>query len=51
MYGMNSSLPATATGLAYTGLNAGAAVLTAIGLFLMGVALIALVWPNGKVRP
>lgn len=56
MYGMNAAIPASGaalayTGLAYTGLNAGAALLTALGFMLIGVALVALARRGGKVRP
>jgi LPXTG-motif cell wall-anchored protein len=37
--------------LAYTGLNAGAGMLTALGISLIGVALIALVRRNPATRP
>jgi hypothetical protein len=56
MYGMNATLPASgaalaATGLAYTGLNIGAALLTALGVMLIGMALLALIRRDSKVRP
>lgn len=56
MYGMNAALPASGaalatTGLAYTGLDAGAALLTALGVMLIGVALLALVRRDSKARP
>lgn len=56
MYGMNATIPASgaalaSTGLAYTGLNAGAALLTALGIMLIGVALLALVRRDAKARP
>ncbi|WP_175417138.1 hypothetical protein [Arthrobacter sp. 24S4-2] len=53
MYGMNAALPASGTGaaLAYTGLNVGAGLLTALGIMLIGVAFLALARPGGKVRP
>ena len=53
MYGMNAAMPASGAGaaLAYTGLNVGAGLLTALGITLIGVALLALARPGGKVRP
>ncbi|MHA7210401.1 hypothetical protein [Arthrobacter sp. MDT1-65] len=53
---MNSTITAsgaalTSTGLAFTGLNIGAGLLTAFGMVLIGVALLALFRPDGKVRP
>ncbi len=51
MYGMNTMVPASGAALAYTGLNVGAGVLTALGILLIGAALIALVRPHRKVRP
>lgn len=57
MYGMNTMLPASGAALAYTGLNIGAGLLTALGVILIGVALVALVAlvslarRGGKVRP
>ena len=56
MYGMNATVPAAGaalavTGLAYTGLDVGAAVLTALGVMLIGVALLALLRRDSKVRP
>jgi hypothetical protein len=53
MYGMNAALPASGAGaaLAYTGLNVGAGLLTAFGIMLIGVALLALARRDGKVRP
>lgn len=52
MYGMTTTVPATgAAGLAYTGLNIGSSLLTAVGVMLIGVALLALLRKNSKVRP
>ncbi len=51
MYGMNASIPASGAALAYTGLNVGAGMLTALGIMLIGVALIALVRRNPAARP
>ncbi|MCU1519378.1 MAG: hypothetical protein JWQ75_4099 [Pseudarthrobacter sp.] len=51
MYGMNATAPAAGAALAYTGLNVGAGLLTALGCILIGVALIALLRRDGKVRP
>ena len=51
MYGMNTSIPASGAALAYTGLNAGAGLLTALGIMLIGVALIALVRRSPAARP
>jgi hypothetical protein len=53
MYGMNAALPASGTGaaLAYTGLNVGAGLLTALGIMLIGAAFLALARRGGKVRP
>ena len=51
MYGMNASIPASGAALAYTGLNVGAGILTALGIMLIGVALIALVRRNPATRP
>ncbi len=56
MYGMNSTLPASgaalaSSGLAYTGLNVGSTLLTALGVMLIGVALLALFRRDSKVRP
>jgi hypothetical protein len=53
MYGMNAAMPASRAGaaLAYTGLNVGAGLLTALGIMLIGVALLALARRSGKIRP
>ncbi|MET1086955.1 MAG: hypothetical protein ABWY04_07525 [Arthrobacter sp.] len=52
MYGVNTSIPASgAAALAYTGLNVGAGILTALGILLIGVALTALVRPSPAPRP
>jgi LPXTG-motif cell wall-anchored protein len=52
MYGMTTTVPATgAAALAYTGLNIGSSLLTALGVMLIGVALLALLRKNSKVRP
>jgi hypothetical protein len=51
MYGMNTTLPATGAALAYTGLNIGAGLLTALGILLIGVAMIALIRRNPAARP
>lgn len=52
MYGMNAALPASgAAALAYTGLNVGSSLLTALGVMLIGVALLSLLRKNSKVRP
>jgi hypothetical protein len=51
MYGMNTTLPASGAALAYTGLNVGAGVLTALGILLIGMALIALVRRHPAARP
>jgi hypothetical protein len=53
MYGMNAAMPASGAGaaLAYTGLNVGAGLLTALGILLFGVALLALARRSGKIRP
>jgi F0F1-type ATP synthase membrane subunit c/vacuolar-type H+-ATPase subunit K len=51
MYGMNTAIPASGAALAYTGLNVGAGLLTALGILLIGVALIALVRRNPSARP
>lgn len=51
MYGMNAAIPASGAALGYTGLNLGAALLTALGFMLIGVALVALARRGGKVRP
>jgi LPXTG-motif cell wall-anchored protein len=52
MYGMTITVPATgATALAYTGLSVGSSLLTALGIMLIGVALLALLRKNPTVRP
>lgn len=51
MYGMNTAVPASGAALAYTGLNVGAGLLTAMGIMLIGVALLALVRRSPNVRP
>jgi hypothetical protein len=51
MYGMKATLPTSGAALAYTGLNVGAGLLTALGIMLIGVALLALARPGSKVRP
>lgn len=57
MYGMNSALPAsgaaalTSIGLACTGLDVGSSLLTAFGVLLIGVALLALLRRDSKIRP
>lgn len=51
MYGMNATIPVSGAALAYTGLNVGTSLLTAVGLLMMGVALLSLLRRNGKVRP
>jgi LPXTG-motif cell wall-anchored protein len=56
MYGMNTALPASgaavgATGLAYTGLDVMSALLTALGVMLIGMALLGLVRRDNKARP
>ena len=53
MYGMNAAMPASGAGaaLAYTGLNVGAGLLTALGIMLIGTGLLALARRSGKVRP
>jgi hypothetical protein len=51
MYGMNTAIPASGAALAYTGLNVGAGLLTALGILLIGVALIALVRRSPSARP
>ena len=51
MYGMNTSIPASGAALAYTGLNVGAGLLTALGIMLIGSAMIALVRRNPAARP
>ncbi|MDR6507144.1 hypothetical protein [Arthrobacter oryzae] len=50
---MNAAMPASGAGaaLAYTGLNVGAGLLTALGIMLIGVGLLALARRSGKVRP
>ncbi|WP_458782331.1 LPXTG cell wall anchor domain-containing protein [Arthrobacter sp. D3-16] len=49
---MTTTVPATgAAALAYTGLNVGSSLLTALGIMLIGVALLALLRKNSKVRP
>ncbi|WP_306906630.1 hypothetical protein [Arthrobacter pascens] len=48
---MKASLPASGAALAYTGLDLGAGLLTAFGIILIGVALLALVRRDSKVRP
>ncbi|ACL40918.1 hypothetical protein Achl_2957 [Pseudarthrobacter chlorophenolicus A6] len=52
MYGMSTAVPATgAAALAYTGLNVGSSLLTALGVMLIGVAVLALLRKNPKTRP
>jgi LPXTG-motif cell wall-anchored protein len=52
MYGTTTAIPATgAAALAYTGLNADSSLLTALGVLLIGVALLALLRKESKVRP
>ena len=56
MYGMNTTLNAsaavmTSSGLAYVGLNIGATLLTVLGVALICVALVALFRPDSKARP
>lgn len=51
MYGMTTTIPASGAALAYTGLNVGANVLTALGVLLIGAALVALVRRNPAERP
>jgi LPXTG-motif cell wall-anchored protein len=51
MYGMNTAIPASGAALAYTGLNIGAGLLTALGILLIGAAMIALVRRNPAARP
>ena len=56
MYGMNTALPASgaslgAVGLAYTGLDVMSALLTALGVMLIGMALLGLVRRDNKARP
>ncbi|WP_426998427.1 hypothetical protein [Pseudarthrobacter sp. N5] len=48
---MNATIPASGAALAYTGLNVGAGLLTALGVLLIGVALMALARRGSKVRP
>ncbi|WP_152642518.1 LPXTG cell wall anchor domain-containing protein [Pseudarthrobacter chlorophenolicus] len=49
---MTTAVPATgAAALAYTGLNVGSSLLTALGVMLIGVACLALLRKNPKVRP
>jgi hypothetical protein len=51
MYAMNTAIPASGAALAYTGLNIGAGLLTALGILLIGAAMIALVRRNPAARP
>ncbi|BCW20214.1 LPXTG-motif cell wall anchor domain-containing protein [Pseudarthrobacter enclensis] len=52
MYGMTTAVPATgAAALAYTGLNVGSSLLTALGIMLIGVAVLSLLRKNSKARP
>lgn len=52
MYGMTTAVPATgAAALAYTGLNVGSWLLTALGIMLIGVAVLSLLRKNSKARP
>lgn len=51
MYGMNTAVPASGAALAYSGLNLGADLLTALGVLLIGVALVALARRNSATRP
>ncbi|MDQ0824646.1 putative oligopeptide transporter (OPT) family protein [Arthrobacter sp. B2I5] len=52
MYGMTATIPATgAAALAYTGLNVGSSLLTALGTALIGVALLSLLRKGSKVKP
>lgn len=48
---MTTTVPASGAALAYTGLNVGAGILTALGVILIGVALLALIRRSGSVRP
>ncbi|MCU1532831.1 MAG: hypothetical protein JWO49_2402 [Arthrobacter sp.] len=51
MYGMNAGIPVSGAALAYTGLNVGAGLLTALGIILIGVALVALARRSPTARP
>ena len=52
MYGMTTALPASgAAALAYTGLNVGSSLLTALGVMLIGVALLSLLRKGSRVKP
>jgi hypothetical protein len=51
MYGMNATAPAAGAALAYSGLNTGAYLLSALGILLIGVALVTLVRRSPAVRP
>jgi LPXTG-motif cell wall-anchored protein len=52
MYGTTTAIPSTgAVALAYTGLNVGSSLLTALGVLLIGVALLALLRKESKVKP
>ena len=52
MYGMTTAIPATgAAALAYTGLNVGSSLLTALGVALIGVALLTLLRRESNVKP
>ena len=52
MYGMTTAVPATgAAALAYTGLNVGSSLLTALGIMLIGVAVLSLLRKYSKARP
>lgn len=51
MYGMNTAIPASGAAFAYTGLNLGAGLLTALGIMLIGAALVSLVRRNPAARP
>ncbi|MBT2248066.1 LPXTG cell wall anchor domain-containing protein [Pseudarthrobacter enclensis] len=49
---MTTAVPATgAAALAYTGLNVGSSLLTALGIMLIGVAVLSLLRKNSKARP
>ncbi|MDQ0121021.1 hypothetical protein AB0280_01125 [Pseudarthrobacter sp902506025] len=49
---MTTGAPATgAAALAYTGLNVGSSLLTALGVMLIGVALLSLLRKGSKVKP
>ncbi|WP_160141868.1 hypothetical protein [Arthrobacter sp. SLBN-122] len=48
---MTATIPATGAALAYTGLNVGSSLLTALGTALIGVALLSLLRKGSKVKP